>query len=73
MQERIRGACDKHQELAAKAAIEHHRERYSQGRRITHCVKCNNRHYQVEVIIRKTVITATIINGYRPLSKIFTN
>ncbi|WP_241601974.1 DUF4060 family protein [Rosenbergiella nectarea] len=73
MREVIRGDTEPVHIVVASKAIDKHRLRYGTGNKYHHVVYSigyRDRHYQIEVVTRKTTISATVITGCRNLSRV---
>ncbi|BCQ42426.1 hypothetical protein ERHA54_50290 (plasmid) [Erwinia rhapontici] len=69
----IKGDVDLSDLVAASLAIDTHFKKYDEGNKfhyVIYSVSYRSRVYQIEVITRKSTITATVIRGPRPLQRI---
>ncbi|MDU2730001.1 MULTISPECIES: DUF4060 family protein [Pantoea] len=73
MKERIYGDTEPAHIVVANKALEAHKARYGEGNKhhhITYSIAYRGKHYQVEVITRRTTMAATVITGTRNLSRL---
>jgi len=69
----IRGDKEPAHLVAANKALDTHQAKYGEGNKhhpIRYSIAYRGKHYQVEVITRRTTMAATVITGARSLARL---